>query len=955
VLIAPGVGAATVVLPVFLLNRFNIPVRDFALPLTILFAFSAAAILWRNRPAIAFRQIRPFLIILAGAALLTGYPLLLYGFNWIAYGNNDMCSFVMTAHHFAAHGYHQLPGTTAMLENRDLGASYWFSYAIEGTRCGADLLLAWLISLTHLTGFQIYMPLLLALHLALIAAAGALVLRDSAWRDAAIVLCAWLAVSPLNTLGTMYQLMPQVLGVTLLAISAAIVLEPLKIPALRFSLLAGGLMAALVIVYYEILPFLIVAIVLYHALQLFRRQETTRLLARCAIGTLFVAAIVLRSWIFSITPFLERQAGRSFEAADPNLSVFPYYLVPSGLANLWGLVPIGGGPIRGLAMNAAIAAGAVLLLAAAAASLWQAWNAQPAAVVATAMLAAGADLFFRGGDFGLFKLAMYIQPFLLGSLVLACFSVRSGDVAGGADHRLLWPANLRARFAGDTARSPAPPALYSTWRLLPIMLIALVGLRSQIFYVRRSLGSAGSFANLPHASDRKLLDQLARLRAAPHRDNIVSDANNPTLSSVEAVYLNPAQLDYPAADFFQVPANLDPDSAVFRMGHRLSPALADRALALAKARQKKDGSAAFDMKPGGSGPEQDIFFRWNGAEAAHYDVLESGPEMSPLNHREAVPDLRLRPAESVSNHLIAVASELGGNISLAGRFGPDRGVALYPSEPDYFFPGAMTSVGRYLLFQVLNPSPRLRVAVDYTASLNSDGENRIPPIAAIGSERVHFTAGVRGAGRLFSPVLAPQRIGGDSYLMLDMGEAPFQMPNDKSGFMRWYGRAVRLDTRRITGFVRDISVISEDQYDALPAPAALQHFPAALDNPNLEFSGIYEDGWASEDAVIVLAGSSRFRLDGMLPAGETQIDVSIDGRIAANQTIRAGNFTIECAPVPSGRHRIEIRAANSLPLSARDRRRASYLIRRVGFGSAQAAENSKTDSLAATALSCSAP
>ncbi len=904
-LMAPGLGAAMLVLPVFVLNQMNVPVGRFAWPLTIVLCAAAAAVLWMRRPRVSPRRLAPFALILVCAALLAGYPMLLYGFNWISYGNNDMCSFVMMAHRFASHGYYELPDAAALLNNRDLGASYWFSYAIEGTRCGSDLLIAWLISLTRLTGFQVYMPLLIALHLSLIAAAGALVLAEDRFPTAAIVTCAWLAVSPLNTLGAMYQLMPQVFGLALLSICAAILLEPVKGGAARFSFYAGVPVAALIVAYYEILPFLIAAAMLYHAFELIspspstRRMEKLRSLILPYLGLFAVVALFLRSWLLAILPFLDRQAARSFERADPNSSKFPYYLVPSGLANLWGFVPIGGEQGPGWMMNAAIAAGGLLLLLAAGVILWRAWKRSPAALIALAMLAVAAKLYASGGDFGLFKLAMYIQPFLLASLASGALSL--------------------------------PSARIRKLSLAVFLLIAALGLPSQIYYVRRSLGAPGSFANLPMASSRGLLEQLALLRRQPLR-SIISDSDNVILSSLEAVYFNPAELNLPAGDFFQHAANLHPEQDEFRMGNWLRPNLAQSALRLARARQERDGMAVFDMKTGPVGSSQNVFYRWRGPRQADARLLATGPDAGPLNHRHPQSAfVAFADAGQARDHLIAVVSRLGGSEAISGPFGTPGNIAFYSAEPDYFFPGMMASAGRYLLFQILHPSARARLVVEYTATLNSDGENRIPPITAIGSERIGIARGARGAGRFFSPVIEPQRIEGDDYLMLDMGREPFQMPNDKSGLMGLYGRPVRLDRRRITGFVRDISAISDEEYNALSAPRTVEHFPSDLANPNLEFAGVYEDGWASEDAFFLLRGSSRLRLKGAAPFGPVEITLLVDGRESVKQKIEPGDFELQSGELAGGKHRIEIRASAAARLRPPDRRKASYLIRGIGF------------------------
>jgi hypothetical protein len=400
---------------------------------------------------------------------------------------------------------------------------------------------------------------------------------------------------------------------------------------------------------------------------------------------------------------------------------------------------------------------------------------------------------------------------------------------------------------------------------------------------------------------------------------------------------------FPSADFFEHNANLDTKSELVRTGQRLRPDLTNGALQFLEERRKLDGSAIFDMKAEGSGPRENVFFRWNGAAGVDDDLLESGPDLSPLNHRQfrdpVSENVGFRAASSVKNYLITLMSSLGGNSSLVENTGSDHGIAFYAPEPDYFFDDTITSVGRYLLFQILGPTPRIRVVVDYTATLNGDGENRIPPIAAIGAERIHLDSTGRGAGRFFSPAFEPQQIDGASYMMLDLGEAPFRMPNPKSGLMALYGRPVRLDTRLMTGFVRDISIISDGEYAAMGAPVELAHFPDAVHDPNLEFSGIYEDGWSAEHAVLMLAAPgepSRLRVQGTIPRlgpdGATEISVSVDGQAGQTQEVMPGDFVIEVpAAVHGGKHRIELHASTARHLPAPDTRLVSFLIRGIGF------------------------
>ena len=81
----------------------------------------------------------------------------------------------------------------------------------------------------------------------------------------------------------------------------------------------------------------------------------------------------------------------------------------------------------------------------------------------------------------------------------------------------------------------------------------------------------------------------------------------------------------------------------------------------------------------------------------------------------------------------------------------------------------MAGAGRHLLFQVLNPSPRVRLALEITDSLNGDGENSLPPAVAVGDRRERFPTTGRGSARVFSPPLRPQEIGGRLFLAIDGG------------------------------------------------------------------------------------------------------------------------------------------------------------------------------------------
>ena len=55
--------------------------------------------------------------------------------------------------------------------------------------------------------------------------------------------------------------------------------------------------------------------------------------------------------------------------------------------------------------------------------------------------------------------------------------------------------------------------------------------------------------------------------------------------------------------------------------------------------------------------------------------------------------------------------------------------------------------------------------------------------------------------------------------------------------MNLSGRDIPSDSRRIVGFARDISPISDEEYLAMKAPKAIERFRGDLKNKNLEYRG----------------------------------------------------------------------------------------------------------------------
>src|SRR5439155_13515601 len=72
--------------------------------------------------------------------------------------------------------------------------------------------------------------------------------------------------------------------------------------------------------------------------------------------------------------------------------------------------------------------------------------------------------------------------------------------------------------------------------------------------------------------------------------------------------------------------------------------------------------------------------------------------------------------------------------------------------------GSMAALGRHFLFEVLNPTPRVRLVMEFSTTLKNDGVCKLPPATCIGTERVRLPLEGCGSTRVISPPLSPQVI-----------------------------------------------------------------------------------------------------------------------------------------------------------------------------------------------------
>lgn len=466
---------------------------------------------------------------------------------------------------------------------------------------------------------------------------------------------------------------------------------------------------------------------------------------------------------------------------------------------------------------------------------------------------------------------------------------------------------------------------------------------TSVWYGMATLDRVGAMNELPQWTTDKAVAQLTKLQPAPRGDSIISDASDPVVARVEAPFFTGTPLFFFGS--YLAPNGLGGTTDLGDTWSRPLGVASTRAAitkAIIKHNALYDTHARFTVTPATGEPYVENFVldsRLSDATLHSRDtlLLESlNPTL--FNGWKKTPQsaatISLVPYGAVHDFLVYVPSAPQGE-----RYRAEK--TLFRSERDFAVPDGHTqAVGRNLLFSVINPTTNFRLELSFTATIMGDDRTSIPPAVVIGSGRFPLPAIGNGAARIFSPPITPQMVDHMAYIELDMGRDGSSFPDHRKGLMSLYGRQFPLDPRKVVGFIRDVSIVSDDDYRSLRAPSALTSFPRGLEDPNLEFSGIYEDGWMAKAAAVWLSAPERGRgtltlhvvVPRQLVAEPVTIVVMLDGRLIDSVQPAAGDLVLhEPAPDDGRRHEIQLTASRTFRLPNGDGRPASMLIESIGF------------------------
>ena len=889
---APTVGLAVLVIIITRINVWGVPVQTAGPWLTVFLLAASIAILFWRRPTLPLRKLVPFLVIGVAYLAYVGWPSFRFGFQWISYANDDMANYCLAAERFLHHGYYEIPLQTE-LEGRDYSQHYWFMHALQQIRPGSELTIAWIASVTGKRAHEVFMPAILLLSLLQLFGVGSIAIWKGRYRRVALVAFFLFATSPLFGLGTLYQLIAQVGGIAFMVVIASVLFLPRNL-TLRNALISGVLTAGLAIFYPEVSPFVAVGIILaairtrYVDPQRFRPY------------TIFIAGVAALTFIFIasntyefINTLVMQSVGSAGLGAMAEINdqsggivLFPWTLVPSFIPMLFGLHPFGVVGIDPL-ISIQIIVGVVFM----AYFVWRTWKnvsiGAPVGFLGVVAILLGIYLFQKHQDFGLFKLAMYSQP-----IIALC-------LAQAFEH-FIAATKISVRKRG----------------YLALVAFFVATTPSFFYYTIASLGTyGGGLSEIVRGSE------LGVSFAPPKKLNyqgIESDISNVISAKMLSQYTKGIDTRFLSRSYMDNIANI----AVLKFLRTEDPDLGPQARLVEKL------SLIRFLLPkeilSGDIPDYKVVTIHKEADSVTY--ANNWTETSSRHHRyndrlfvSTRTDLdhfnKLNPGtgwtvenmyqykleSEVKDRLVFVHSELSPHYYSSARF--KAAFFQRESEPISHHTSSFHGTGRFNVFHILHPSPDLRVVVDFSRTSLGVGRTALPQKAiVVGYDDYPLDFVGSGSARIFSKVIKPEYYEGQAYITIDFGDQPRVINKPKTGLMRWYGVDFALDDRRLVGFTRDISVMTDEQYRAMPRPTKISKFPRdLLEYKGLEYSGIYEDGWLGRDSYVKLGASHAGQVlyfKGYIPDIPRFQQQGVDATISINdkptETVRlkAGKFTL---------------------------------------------------------------
>ena len=925
-LLSPTMGLSLIVIVFYFVNILGYTIDEATIPITFIFLLLSSLILFKNKKELLIKE-KYFYLTFFISFVFVSYPFIFFGFDWVSYANDDMANYALAAQRSQNFGLEHTPNFTSLLNGGDQSHYYWFMHAVMGHRVGSEIFLSYMAALTGLNAHQIFMPTIVMLHMSLVTAIGALVCNNNLSRNIIYLSMLFVALSPLTILGTIYQLIAQVGGIAIMVCCLLLIVRDEHhksyINLFKYSILPSLIILSFVIYYTELLPFF-AAVWLLYAFYLLNRDTNAFVgLLKSAFMIFLFGLIILDVELIRYLYFLIHQMFGGISGPNYDMILFPYYLIPSGIANFWGLSPIAyylPEPYQ----NITILLGLInfyLLIKYVIPSLKN--SNIILYFLLTSMLAVFLILFINNSEFGLFKLAMYLQPILF--LAIGIYILNNY----GKFNKIL--------------------KLYITVNAVIMISVSFYHTVKVSFkdntYSEYKVNS--QFNNLVSSEEFKTCS-----------DTYISDQPNIVLSKFQDLYLRNYKTFFPSRMFYEhlstigekalnnpfmkesyinsvksfnnIEKNLFNDK-YYIYSDGLSTSKKRAFVSDTESKNKCFTSSRF--KNNLENISNCFSRRENLKELINSSCfIVTERRNNPFNsyHMSNIGQF-YSIKKNVSNKLIFIHSDLGQHY-----YGGTKNIAYTHDENDPMFLGnKISALGNNLLFMIVNPSKKPSFVFEASSTLLRQNDNMLP-LGTVNGKEMDIVG--RGSARVLMNNVPLSRIDDLDYIHLNFPKPGKKFPINRIGLMKLYGNNINHDYRDITVFSRDISLVDLPDIATEKTPSLIENFPNDLKNKNLFYSGIYEDGWISEESYFYFnpLNKSKLLIEGEIPFidnndFQTTLILEYDDETFSNE-IKVGKFQIKIPKsINSNKIKIKLLFSNTQRLPNNDERIVGAYINKIGF------------------------
>lgn len=760
---------------------------------------------------------------------LVGRELLEVGGSWQGLMNEDAATNSLAAQYFIQHPFYDVVDARAVAVGLDYSVLSTSIYVALGHRFADVMMLGLSAVLTGSHPDQVYMAHALLVRVALILVCASLVYVARRNLLDALIAVVVLSVSSIGAYNYLNQLISQTGGIALLVLimvlwTRMLDIERDKTERKRTVLLFAIVSAALLRYYPEVAPLLglamlvcaIVAAPRYDA-----AQARWMLSAAVLAGLILVAASNLS--IPSTIAHVLNTLGIGNGPVVQSKGLMDYAFTPDVFPLLFGFIrfrEVVADPWATLYVT-----GSCLLAMSSLCAIWKHRTTYAAlfAIVASLCITFG-FLWFKGEEFGTFKAMLFLQPFVCVASTVV--------LAKAASRRATVLVLIAGVFVGLNISVTSSLVLSAASDVHPVPTVVRADLLNAI--ESKTLGQPAVTLDLQSF----LLQQFASLRKKSTPTFFESDPPGPISSRFEvglAAYHSTFHKEW--FDSYQL-LKQTVNTQHSRVVETVAYGCGSEPVRSSTLELRKDSGAA---------PRRTIY---------------AGGAMQPFNRSQYLNDSLIVIDPGSTARLIAQRESSLGRWEVTG--GPrngERSTFFAEIDPMGQVP-TMAAVGRYLLLELINSRAEpvsLRIAFS-RSFFGATG-------AGLSNIKVHgFTStsvGGYGSGAIdiVSPPVMPCVIGNHNYLMIDFGSEPEQFKKVPPLLYRAMGVRYVPDSRRSVGFLRDIS-ISKSTVE--PSTFQPPWAPKSEDKSVIGYEGIFEDGWLSGDARIVVRaepGKSRLKLN----------------------------------------------------------------------------------------------